>query len=61
MKGDRERCQAAGMNDYLSKPLTRESIQVVLDRFLRKRRIPCGCNTIDEDELPIEPAEGQLI
>ncbi len=34
MKGDRERCLAAGMDDYLSKPLRPEALDVLLERVL---------------------------
>jgi len=34
MKGDRERCLAAGMDDYLSKPLRPEALSAVLERWL---------------------------
>ena len=34
MDGDRERCIAAGMDDYLSKPLRPEQLDAVLERWL---------------------------
>ncbi len=34
LSGDREICLAAGMDDYVSKPLTPESVSNVINRFL---------------------------
>lgn len=36
MKGDRERFLEAGMNDYLAKPLRREALLELLERWLRQ-------------------------
>ena len=34
LSDERERCRAAGMNDYLAKPFRREELAVVLDTWL---------------------------
>jgi len=36
MKGDRETCLAAGMNDYISKPFRAEELRKVINRWLTK-------------------------
>ena len=36
MAGDRERCIAAGMDDYVSKPFSRDDLQALLQRWLTK-------------------------
>jgi two-component system sensor histidine kinase/response regulator len=32
MKGDREHCLEAGMNDYVSKPVRIEELQIAIER-----------------------------
>lgn len=36
MKGDRERCLAAGMDDYVSKPFKQEDLRRVIERWVPK-------------------------
>jgi two-component system, sensor histidine kinase and response regulator len=51
MKGDRERCLQAGMDDYLSKPLRPEQLDAVLERWLGLPHRPAAEQLIDEARM----------
>jgi len=36
LAGDREKCIAVGMNDYISKPLRAQDLQSALQRFIQR-------------------------
>lgn len=42
MQGDRERCLAAGMDDYVAKPIRPKELQAVLETWLENRAIKTG-------------------
>lgn len=46
LRGDRERCLAAGMNDYLSKPFKSADLRTILARWLKKPA-DAGASPID--------------
>ena len=39
MEGDRDRILAEGLDDYLSKPLTREKLEHILNKYLKERLV----------------------
>ncbi|HUI57973.1 MAG TPA: PAS domain S-box protein [Bryobacteraceae bacterium] len=48
MKGDRETCLAAGMNDYIVKPIPAVALEAVLERWLpRETESPPSCASAD--------------
>ena len=62
MQGDRERCLAAGMDDYVSKPDRVESLEAALNRWIppapgRPRHRPAPCQP---SPPPGRPGRGSL-
>jgi CheY-like chemotaxis protein len=53
MKGDRERCVAAGMDDYLAKPIRRDELVLALARFAGE---PTGQAQAEQDGPALDEA-----
>ncbi len=39
MKGDAEKCYAAGMDDYIAKPFKREALAEILDKWREQTHV----------------------
>ena len=39
MKGDKDKCIEAGMDDYLSKPINKKKLYDVIDKYRNKKKI----------------------
>jgi PAS domain S-box-containing protein len=54
MEGDRERCIACGMDDYLAKPFSREQLAAMLERWLPARE---GAGPAAASDGSVHPAD----
>jgi HPt (histidine-containing phosphotransfer) domain-containing protein len=56
MRGDRERCLAAGMDDYVAKPMSPEQLEAVLQRWVTKSERPASSLA----PAPVTGADGPI-
>jgi PAS domain S-box-containing protein len=61
MKGDEEKCRAAGMDDYLSKPINRAKLDACLDRLLPSTGTTALTRAIKDAAIGTEPAKELLV
>jgi DNA-binding response OmpR family regulator len=54
MQGDKDVCLAAGMDDYLAKPVRKEELRRALDRWAPVDR-GAGVGSVGGAERPVEP------
>ncbi|MEQ9410232.1 MAG: PAS domain S-box protein [Fuerstiella sp.] len=47
LKGDRERCLAAGMDEYVSKPVETQELRAILEQFLSRQSPPSSASGED--------------
>ncbi|HXW97647.1 MAG TPA: ATP-binding protein [Gemmatimonadales bacterium] len=57
MQGDRERCLDAGMDDYLAKPVSRQSLEQTLARWIPGRFLPSSLVPAEQEST----AEGAVL
>ena len=63
MQGDRERCLAAGMDDYVTKPISRERLEHVIERWTGSSSSPpaTGPTTVVQPAFESTPLDAQRL
>jgi CheY-like chemotaxis protein/HPt (histidine-containing phosphotransfer) domain-containing protein len=61
MQGDRERCIEAGVNGYVSKPVSPRALAEVLARWLPKKNDELGMSNAEETPPPFLPSSAPVV
>jgi PAS domain S-box-containing protein len=61
LQGDRERCIEAGMNDYVSKPVSPRTLAEVLARWLPEKKDELEVPDAEETPPPVLPSSAPLV
>jgi HPt (histidine-containing phosphotransfer) domain-containing protein len=61
MQGDRERCMEAGMNDYVTKPISPQALVEVLDKWLPKENDDRCAEVMKKNETEEDASRSSLI
>ncbi|EXJ82995.1 hypothetical protein A1O3_06812 [Capronia epimyces CBS 606.96] len=61
IRGDREKCLEAGMNDYLAKPVRQTALKAMLDEYLNNTRLATDAanQSVDSKVTPGDKVNGQ--
>ncbi|MBF0242863.1 MAG: response regulator, partial [Desulfamplus sp.] len=60
MQGDKERCLEAGMDDYITKPVTPQALAEVIQRFLPEKDIAMSDSKLKSQKSTITPQKSDI-
>ncbi len=61
VEGERDRCRAAGMDDYLAKPFDQEALLGVLQRWLPELQLSDGAGAAAESDKVLTEVHGEVL
>ncbi len=60
MQGDRELCLEAGMNDYITKPVSPQTLAEMLDKWLPKENDDRRAGMLNKEQLATDDSHSAL-